>query len=238
MTNLSVNINKVATLRNARGENVPDVVKFAIDCERFGANGITVHPRPDERHIRRDDVYKLRQAVKTEFNIEGYPSPEFMKLVLQVKPEQVTLVPDAPDAITSSAGWDVAVNMEFLTEIVEKLRDAGIRSSIFVGTDIPNIRMAAKVGADRVELYTKPFADLFPKDPETAVAPFVEASAAAHACGLGVNAGHDLNLANLGFFARKLPFLNEVSIGHALISDALYLGIEETIKEYKKALQQ
>lgn len=234
MTNLSVNINKVATLRNARGENVPDVVKFAIDCERFGANGITVHPRPDERHIRRDDVYKLRPAVKTEFNIEGYPTPEFMKLVLQVKPEQVTLVPDAPDAITSSAGWDVAVNMEFLTEIVEKLRDAGIRSSIFVGTDTENIRMAAKAGVDRVELYTKPYADLFPKDPEAAVAPFVEASAAAHACGLGVNAGHDLNLANLGFFASKLPFLNEVSIGHALISDALYLGIEETIKEYKR----
>lgn len=236
MTNLSVNINKVATLRNARGENVPDVVKFAIDCERFGANGITIHPRPDERHIRRDDVYKLRPAVKTEFNIEGYPTPEFMKLVLQVKPEQVTLVPDAPDAITSSAGWDVAVNMEFLTEIVEKLRDAGIRSSIFVGTDTENIRMAAKAGADRVELYTKPYADRFTKDPEVAVAPFVEASAAAHACGLGVNAGHDLNLANLAFFARKLPFLNEVSIGHALISDALYLGIEETIKEYKKAL--
>lgn len=237
MTNLSVNINKVATLRNARGENVPDVVKFAIDCEEYGADGITVHPRPDERHIRRDDVYKLRPAVKTEFNIEGYPSADFMKLVLQVKPEQVTLVPDAPDAITSSAGWNVGENLEFLTDIVEKLREAGIRSSIFVAPDVENIRLAAKAGADRVELYTKPYADLFPKDPEAAVAPFVEASRVAHSCGLGVNAGHDLNLQNLAFFAEKLPYLNEVSIGHALISDALYLGIRKTIEEYKQALK-
>lgn len=236
MTNLSVNINKIATLRNSRGENHPDVEQVAVDCERFGAQGITVHPRPDERHIRRDDVYKLRPLVKTEFNIEGYPSPEFMDLVLKVKPEQVTLVPDAPDALTSSAGWDVAPNMEFLTGVVDRLREAGIRSSIFVDTDQDNIRLAAKTGADRVELYTKPYADLYPTDPEKAVAPFVEASKAAHKAGLGVNAGHDLNLANLKFFCDSLPYLNEVSIGHALVSDALYFGLRETIKRYKECL--
>ena len=236
MTNLSVNINKIATLRNARGENVPDLLKVAADCEAFGADGITVHPRPDERHIRRADVYSLRPLVKTEFNIEGYPSEEFMELVLQVKPEQVTLVPDAPDALTSSAGWDVAANMDFLTGIVERLRDAGIRSSIFVGTDVDNIRLAAKTGADRVELYTKPYADNYASDPAAAVAPFVEASRAAHNAGLGVNAGHDLNLDNLRYFAQALPYLNEVSIGHAVISDALYLGIEATIKAYRECL--
>lgn len=236
MTNLSVNINKVATLRNARGENVPDVEKVAVDCERFGANGITVHPRPDERHIRYDDVYKLRPIVKTEFNIEGYPSPEFMDLVLKVKPEQVTLVPDAPGVLTSSAGWDVAANLEFLTGIVDSLRDAGIRSSIFVDTDPENIRLAAKAGADRVELYTKPYADMYPTDPEGAVAPYAEASRAAHRAGLGVNAGHDLNLENLQFFKKNIPYLNEVSIGHALICDALYLGLEETIRRYKACL--
>lgn len=236
MTNLSVNINKIATLRNARGENVPNVEQVAIDCESFGANGITVHPRPDERHIRHDDVFALRPLVKTEFNIEGYPSPEFMDLVLKVKPEQVTLVPDAPDAITSSAGWNVKENMEFLTDIVDRLRDAGIRSSIFVDTDIENIKNAAATGADRVELYTKPYADLYPTNPEKAVAPFVEASRAAHKAGLGVNAGHDLSLANLKFFHERVPFLNEVSIGHALISDALYLGLKETIRQYKECL--
>lgn len=236
MTNLSVNINKVATLRNARGENVPDVEKVAVDCERFGANGITVHPRPDERHIRYDDVYRLRPIVKTEFNIEGYPSPEFMDLVLKVKPEQVTLVPDAPGVLTSSAGWDVAANLEFLTGIVDSLRDAGIRSSIFVDTDPENIRLAAKAGADRVELYTKPYADMYPSDPEGAVAPYAEASRAAHRAGLGVNAGHDLNLENLRFFKKNIPYLNEVSIGHALICDALYLGLEETIRRYKACL--
>lgn len=236
MTNLSVNINKIATLRNARGENVPNVEQVAIDCESFGANGITVHPRPDERHIRHDDVFALRPLVKTEFNIEGYPSPEFLDLVLKVKPEQVTLVPDAPDAITSSAGWNVKENMEFLTDIVDRLRDAGIRSSIFVDTDIENIKNAAATGADRVELYTKPYADLYPTNPEKAVAPFVEASRAAHKAGLGVNAGHDLSLANLKFFHERVPFLNEVSIGHALISDALYLGLKETIRQYKESL--
>ena len=237
MTRLSVNINKVATLRNARGENNPDVVKFALDCEAFGAEGITVHPRPDERHIRRDDVYRLRPLVKTEFNIEGYPSPEFLDLVLQVKPEQVTLVPDAPDALTSSAGWNVGEHMAFLTSVVDRLRDAGIRSSIFVGTDTDNILLAAKTGADRVELYTKPYADLYPKSPEEAVAPFVEAAHAAFSAGLGVNAGHDLSLANLEYFHRNIPRLSEVSIGHALICDSLYLGLEKAIRDYKLCLQ-
>ncbi len=236
-TNLSVNINKVATLRNARGENTPDVSRVAVDCESFGADGITVHPRPDERHIRREDVFTLRPLVKTEFNIEGYPSPEFMDLVLKVKPEQVTLVPDAPDDLTSSAGWDVEPNMEFLTGIIDTLREAGIRSSIFVGTDCDNIRMAAKTGADRVELYTKPYADNFSRNPEAAVAPYVEASRAARKAGLGVNAGHDLSLENLRYFKENVPFLNEVSIGHALISDALYLGLPETIRRYKAALK-
>ena len=237
MTNLSVNINKIATLRNARGENVPDLLKVAADCEAFGADGITVHPRPDERHIRRDDVYRLRPLVKTEFNIEGYPSPEFIDLVLKVKPEQVTLVPDAPDALTSSAGWNVGANMDFLTSVVDRLREAGIRSSIFVGTETDNIQLAARTGADRVELYTKPYADRYPKDPEAAVAPFVEAAQAAFSAGLGVNAGHDLSLVNLEFFHRHIPRLSEVSIGHALICDALYLGLEETIRRYKDCLK-
>ena len=235
-TNLSVNVNKIATLRNARGENVPDLLKVAADCERFGADGITVHPRPDERHIRRSDVFGLRPVVTTEFNIEGYPSPEFIDLVLRVRPEQVTLVPDAPDQLTSDSGWNVEANFDFLAEVVEKFKDAGIRTSIFVGTDTDNIRAAARTGADRVELYTKPYADLYPRDPEKAVAPFIEASKAARQAGLGVNAGHDLNLDNLKYFHDRLPHLNEVSIGHALISDALYLGLEETIRRYKAAL--
>ena len=236
-TNLSVNINKVATLRNARGENVPDVQKVAADCETFGADGITVHPRPDERHIRRDDVFKLRPIVKTEFNIEGYPSPDFMELVLQVRPEQVTLVPDAPSQITSNPGWDVAEHIEFLTEVVDRLNEAGIRSSIFVNPTVENIKNAAKTGADRVELYTKPYADNFAADPAAAIAPFIEASKAAHSEGLGVNAGHDLNLQNLAYFYRNMPYLDEVSIGHALISDALYLGLKETIRQYKECLK-
>lgn len=236
MVNLSVNINKVATLRNARGGNVPDVEKFALDCESFGVDGITVHPRPDERHIRRSDVFALRPILKTEFNIEGYPAPEFIELVTMVKPAQVTLVPDSPTQLTSNSGWDVINNKEFLTQIVDRLHEAGIRASIFVGTDIENIKAAAATGADRVELYTEPYATGYPKDPEAAVAPFIAASEAAHKCGLGVNAGHDLSLQNLEFFARKVPYLNEVSIGHCLISEALYLGIENTIKEYQKAL--
>lgn len=237
MINLSVNINKVATLRNSRGGNVPNVQQFAIDCEGFGADGITIHPRPDERHIRRDDVFLLRPLVKTEFNIEGYPSPEFIDLVLKVKPEQVTLVPDAPDVLTSNSGWDVAANKEFLTSVVEKFKEAGIRTSIFVGTDLENIREAAKTGADRVELYTEPYAQGYESNPEEAVAPFVEAAIETHKCGLGLNAGHDLNLENLHFFASKVPHLNEVSIGHCIIKDALYMGIENTIKAYKEALK-
>ena len=238
MTKLSVNINKVATLRNARGENMPDVQKFAVDCESFGAQGITVHPRPDERHITRQDVFKLRPIVKTEINIEGYPSEDFMQLVLQVKPEQVTLVPDKPGDLTSSAGWDVVNNMEFLTGIVDRLKEAGIRSSIFVGADAEQIKAAAKAGADRIELYTKPYVDNYAKDRDAAVAPFVEASQAAHNAGLGVNAGHDLNLENLRFFYQSLPYLNEVSIGHAIISDALYMGIEATVKAYRECLKE
>ena len=237
MTNLSVNINKIATLRNARGENMPNVQQVASDCEAFGADGITVHPRPAQRHIRYDDVLLLRPLVKTEFNIEGYPSPEFMDLVLKVKPEQVTLVPDAPGDLTSHQGWDVAANMEFLTSIVDRLQEAGIRASIFVGTDVDNIRLAAKTGTDRVELFTKPYADMFASDPAAAVAPFAEASRAAHASGLGVNAGHDLNLQNLRYFHDNVPYLNEVSIGHSIISDALYLGLKETIRRYKECLR-
>ncbi len=236
-TRLSVNINKIATLRNARGENVPDLVQVAADCQAFGAQGITVHPRPDERHIRRDDVFALRPVVGVEFNIEGYPTPEFMDLVTRIRPEQVTLVPDAPGALTSSAGWDVEPNFDFLSGIVDRLKEAGIRSSIFVGTDLDNIRAAARTGTDRIELYTKPYADLFDSDPEGAVAPFVEASYAARDCGLGVNAGHDLNLRNLAYFRHSLPRLHEVSIGHALICDALYLGLKETIRQYLQALQ-
>lgn len=238
MTCLSVNINKVATLRNARGENVPNVQQVAIDCEAFGAEGITVHPRPDERHIRHDDVFKLRSLVKTELNIEGYPSDDFISLVLKARPSQVTLVPDDPSAITSDAGWDVASNMDLLTSVVDRLKEAGIRTSIFVDPDPEQIKLAAKTGADRVELYTKPYADLYPTDPEAAVAPYVEASEAAHRCGLGVNAGHDLNLSNLAFLRQRLPYLNEVSIGHALISDALYLGLKETIAKYKECLKK
>lgn len=237
MTQLSVNINKVATLRNARGENMPDVQRFAEECERLGADGITVHPRPDERHIRYNDVFLLRPLVKTEFNIEGYPSDEFMDLVLKVKPEQVTLVPDAPGDLTSHEGWDVRANMEFLTAIVDRLREAGIRTSIFVGTDVDNIKAAAEAGADRIELYTKPYADGYATDREAVVAPFVQASRAAHSAGLGVNAGHDLSLENLAFFYQSLPYLNEVSIGHSLISDALYLGLAETIRRYKQCLK-
>ena len=237
MTRLSVNIYKVTTLRNARGENVPDVVKFAIDCESMGAQGITVHPRPDERHITRADVYALRQVVKTEFNIEGYPSPEFMAMVCEVHPEQVTLVPDAPSAVTSNAGWDVVANAEFLTGICRTLAEAGIRSSIFVDADPAQVRKAAEIGANRVELYTKPYADSYPFDPENAVAPFVAASEEAAKAGLSLNAGHDLSLRNLAYFYRRLPHLDEVSIGHAIISDALYLGIEETIRRYLQCLK-
>lgn len=237
MTRLSVNINKVATLRNARGENVPDVVKFAIDCEKLGAQGITVHPRPDERHITHADVYALKQVVTTEFNIEGYPAPEFIDLVTEVRPAQVTLVPDAPSALTSNAGWDVIANADFLRDICARLSKAGIRSSIFVDADPDQVRKAAEVGAKSVELYTKPYADNYSIDREAAVAPFVKASQTALEIGIGLNAGHDLNLENLEFFHKSLPHLDEVSIGHAIISDALYLGIGETIRQYLNCLK-
>lgn len=237
MTCLSVNINKIATLRNARGANNPDVEKVATDCEVFGAQGITVHPRPDERHIRRSDVLALRSRLRTEFNIEGYPDERFMDLVLRVCPEQVTLVPDAPDAITSTGGWDVKANFDFLCSIVERLHEGGIRVSIFVYPEEEDIRAAARTGADRIELYTKPYADMYPKDPEAAVAPYVAASTVAHNCGLGVNAGHDLSLENLAYFHRAMPYLNEVSIGHALICDALYLGLQTTIQRYLECLK-
>lgn len=237
MTKLSVNINKVATIRNARGGNVPDVVKVALDCEAFGAQGITVHPRPDERHIRYSDVYALKPLIKTEFNIEGYPSPSFTDLVLKVKPAQVTLVPDAPDAITSNAGWDVKAHFNMLSELVDLFTEKGIRTSLFVGTGLPNIELAAKTGTDRIELYTEPYANLYPVNPEAAVAPFIEAAQLARNLGMGVNAGHDLSLENLAYLSEHIPWLEEVSIGHALICDALYYGLKETISLYKKQLE-
>ena len=237
MTKLSVNINKIATLRNARGENTPNVQQVAIDCERFGAEGITVHPRPDERHIRYDDVFKIRPLITTEFNIEGYPSRNFIDLVLKVKPHQVTLVPDAHDAITSNAGWNTTIHFSFLSEIVEELCCKGIRTSIFVGTEFKDIENAAKLGADRVELYTEPYAKVFPKDREAAVKPFFEVATFARKIGLGINAGHDLNLENLAFLYNTIPWLEEVSIGHALISDALYLGLKKAIESYKECLK-
>lgn len=238
MTRLSVNINKVATLRNARGENVPDVVEFAKACERYGAQGITVHPRPDERHITRQDVIDLKPVVTTEFNIEGYPDKRFMKLVEEIAPRQVTLVPDSPDQLTSNSGWDVDANFSFLQQTVEKLHAIeGVRVSIFVAAEALQIERAAQAGADRVELYTKPYADAYDTDREEAVAPFVMASQLAHRCRLGVNAGHDLNLRNLSFFHSSMPWLDEVSIGHAIISDALYMGIERTIAAYRDLLR-
>lgn len=237
MTKLSVNINKIATLRNARGGNNPDVEQVAKDCEAYGAEGITVHPRPDERHIRYADVYALRPQVKTEFNIEGYPSKEFIDLVLRVRPHQVTLVPDAPNQITSNAGWDTKTHFSFLTDLMDTFGTAGIRTSIFVGTDVEMIEYAAKTGADRVELYTEPYAALYPESPEQAIAPFVQAAGVVRRLGMGLNAGHDLNLQNLKYFHDNIPWLDEVSIGHALICDALYLGLQKTIEEYKNSLR-
>lgn len=233
MTNLSVNINKVATIRNARGGNNPDILKVATDCESFGADGITVHPRPDERHIKYQDVRNLKPILKTEFNIEGYPQKSFMELVKAVCPTQVTLVPDSPDQITSNHGWDTKANFDFLTDVVTQLQERGIRASIFVDANPEMVEYAAKIGADRVELYTEPYASNYPKDPEAAIKPFIEAARTAHNCGLGLNAGHDLSLVNLGYFIQQIPFTDEVSIGHALICDALYLGLKETIKQYK-----
>lgn len=236
MCQLSVNINKVATLRNARGGNVPDVLQVALDCERFGAQGITVHPRPDERHIRYADVRALKPLLTTEFNIEGNPEPSFIDLVLEVQPQQVTLVPDKHDAITSNAGWDVKKHMPFLREVIAVFKSKGIRTSVFVDADAETVRYAADTGADRVELYTESYAARYAANRETAIAAYVTAAEAAVATGLGLNAGHDLNLDNLAYFYRRIPVLLEVSIGHALISDALYFGLENTIQLYRRQL--
>ncbi len=237
MTNLSVNINKVATIRNARGGNNPDILQIARDCESFGAEGITVHPRPDERHIRYNDVIALKPILTTEFNIEGYPQKSFIDLVKSVRPTQVTLVPDAPDQITSNSGWDTKANFEFLSDIVSDFTELGIRTSIFIGTDPEMIEYAAKTGTDRIELYTEPYASAYVKDPEAAVAPFVEAAKIARKNGLGVNAGHDLSLVNLAFIHQHIPWIDEVSIGHALICDSLYFGLKDTIQKYKDCLK-
>ncbi len=238
MTRLSVNINKIATLRNARGGNVPDPVRAAVDCERFGAEGITVHPRPDERHIRYSDVRAIRPLVTTEFNIEGNPIPSFRDLVLEVVPDQVTLVPDAHDAITSNHGWDTVANREFLTGICSLFKAAGIRTSIFVDPDPEMVRGAALCGADRVELYTAGYAEMYSGGREKAVAAYVAAAQAAREAGLGLNAGHDLNLDNLAWFVHSIPWTDEVSIGHALISDALYFGLEKTIGLYLSEIRK
>lgn len=237
MTKLSVNINKVATLRNARGGDNPNVVRVALDCEHFGADGITVHPRPDERHIRYADVIGLKPVLKTEFNIEGYPCDKFMELVTNMKPTQVTLVPDKPDQITSNSGWNTITEFDFLSNIVTQLKEAGIRSSIFINADTKMVEGAAKIGADRVELYTEPYASLYEEDRAKAIEPFIRAAQAARKIGLGVNAGHDLSLINLKYMYENIPWLSEVSIGHALICDALYLGLRTTIDEYKKCLR-
>lgn len=237
MTRLSVNINKIATLRNARGGNNPDVVKTALDCERFGAEGITVHPRPDERHIRYADVIELKKVVTTEFNIEGYPDERYLKLIRETKPAQATLVPDGPDAITSNAGWDTVKNKKLLTEIITEIKSMGVRVSVFVDPYVKMVEGAKDVGADRIELYTEPYASNFHKDKESAVKPYVEAAAVAHSLKLGLNAGHDLDLDNLSYLKKSIPTLDEVSIGHALICDALYFGLENAIQLYLRQLK-
>jgi pyridoxine 5-phosphate synthase len=234
---LSVNINKIATLRNARGGNVPNVVQVAKDCERFGADGITIHPRPDERHITTQDVYDLAGVVTTEYNIEGYPDERYMRLIEDVRPTQATLVPDPPHVLTSNAGWDTKAKLSELQEIISQLKSLGVRTSIFVDTDPVNIEYAAKTGVDRIELYTGPYADDFKSDREKAVLPYSKAAELATELGLGINAGHDLDLDNLTFFKAHVKGLQEVSIGHALISDALYLGLENTVHLYKRALK-
>tara|TARA_R110002050_G_scaffold290260_1_gene443802 strand:+ start:133830 stop:134552 length:723 start_codon:yes stop_codon:yes gene_type:complete len=237
MTQLSVNINKVATIRNARGGNTPNVLQVAIDCEQFGAQGITIHPRPDERHIRFSDVDELSSVVKTEFNIEGYPSEEFIQMVLKYKPAQVTLVPDGPDVLTSNAGWDTITHQSLLREIVSRFKTAGIRTSIFIDANSEMIENAKLTGTDRVELYTESYADEYPENKERAIAPFIKAAETAQKLGIGLNAGHDLSLENLRYFAENVPGLLEVSIGHALISDALYYGLENTIALYLRELR-
>ena len=237
MTRLSVNINKIATLRNARGGNYPNVLDAAINCQRFGAEGITVHPRPDERHIRYQDVYDIKPIITTEFNIEGYPSEKFIKLVLDIKPTQVTLVPDPPDALTSNAGWDTIKNKSFLKEVITRFKSAGVRTSIFIETDSELIKNAVETGTDRIELYTEPFAANYDKNREQAIEPFIKAAKTANNAGLGLNAGHDLDLNNLKYFNQNIPGLLEVSIGHALISDALYLGLENSVQMYLRELK-
>ena len=236
MTKLSVNVNKIAVVRNSRGANRPDVIRAALDIERFGAHGITVHPRPDARHIRHDDVRELKRRIATELNVEGNPAPAFCALVDEVRPAQVTLVPDAPDALTSNAGWDTLKNRDFLTDICARFGSEGIRTSIFVDPDPRMVEGARECGADRVELYTEAYARIFRESPERAVAPYVEAAEAARDCGLGLNAGHDLDLDNLKFYLQRIPWTDEVSIGHALICDALYYGLENTVAMYLRLL--
>ncbi|MGE0077058.1 MAG: pyridoxine 5'-phosphate synthase [Bacteroidales bacterium] len=237
MIHLSVNINKIATLRNARGGNTPNVLQSAIDCQRFGAEGITVHPRPDERHIRYQDVRDIKPIITTEFNIEGYPSQSFIDLVLSVTPHQVTLVPDPPEALTSSNGWDTITNKEYLKKVISIFQSKGIRTSVFVNPDVEMVKHAADTKTDRIELYTEPYATYYGVNKEEAIAPFVNAAIAANSVGLGLNAGHDLSLENLAYFAKNISGLQEVSIGHALISDALYFGLENTIQLYLKQLK-
>lgn len=233
---LSVNINKIATLRNARGGNIPDVLKAAESCERFGADGITVHPRPDERHITLADTYALSKLVKTEFNIEGYPDDRFLKMIAELKPAQATLVPDSPGVLTSNAGWDTIKHNDWLRDLVQQIKSYGVRTSIFIETDVKLIEAAATTGADRIEFYTGPYAEHYLQNKAAAIAPYIIASEIADQCKLGINAGHDLSLENLNYFAKNIPTLLEVSIGHALISDALYYGLENTVRMYKKEL--
>ncbi len=237
MTRLSVNINKIATLRNARGGNNPDLLQVARDCERFGAQGITVHPRPDERHIRFDDAIALKDIVTTEFNVEGYPDQRYISIIERTKADQATLVPDAPDAITSNAGWDTVKNHDLLVDIVGQLAKLGTRVSIFVDPDPRMIEGAAKVGAHRIELYTEPYASQYNRNRQEAITPYIRSAEIAHQLGLGINAGHDLDLENLKYLRDNIPYLEEVSIGHALICDALYLGLENTIQLYLKQLR-
>jgi pyridoxine 5-phosphate synthase len=236
MTKLSVNINKIATIRNARGGISPNVVEAAINCQKFGADGITIHPRPDQRHITRKDVYNIKPIISTEFNIEGYPSEDFINMVLEVNPNQVTLVPDGPDVLTSCAGWDTVKFQDYLKEVISIFQEKGIRTSVFVDPEIEMIEGAKLCGTDRIELYTEDYATNYTEDKEKAIAPYIEAAKKATQLGLGINAGHDLSLENLGYFAREIPNLEEVSIGHALISDALYLGLENSIQMYKRLL--
>ncbi len=237
MTRLSVNINKIATLRNSRGGNTPNVLEAAINCQKFGAEGITIHPRPDERHIRRQDVYDIKPHIRTELNIEGYPSEDFLNLVIDVKADQATLVPDEPGQLTSDHGWDTWQHADFLRSAIERLQSAGVRTSIFVNPDLKAIEGAKLVGADRIELYTEPYASMYAVNPEKAVAPFVEAAEFAKELGLGINAGHDLSLKNLKYLIDKIPYIEEVSIGHALVADALYLGLRNTIHEYLECIK-